>query len=208
MRTMEELRNMMYNTIDTNINKNRMKYYETYEYEYNKPWYDKIPERFRNVFKNGNVEDKLICSAAKDYVRDKAWRKGAWLFIGGSGSGIGKSFDCAWVVSKYIEDTKKGFIWEMPEKITSDMISSDYMTIAYEKQTMLVIDDMDKFASSEGDNAYKKNIMHHLIEARMDIKLLPTLINCNADVERLEKIYTVPLIRRVLDASEGYRSVK
>lgn len=168
-----------------------------------------LPERFKNIIRDGKVDESRISPVAKKYVSDRAWEKKRFLVLVGFESGHGKSFDASWVVYNYLVETKgKGFLWDMPERICSEMMESDYMMYAYKNSAFLIIDDFDKFKAGDGDNAFKKNLMHELIDYRMDIKMRPTIITANADRKTLEQIYTPYIVRRIFDASEGYRGIK
>jgi DNA replication protein DnaC len=166
-----------------------------------------LPERFRDVFNNGTIDESRISNGAKKYVADKAWEKNAWLVIAGSESGKGKSFDSAWVAWNFIKETQRYILWTMPEGIITGIMTGK-IEKDIKKVSMLIIDDFDKFHSAESDTAYKKNLIHGVIDARMDIRIFPTIITANADRKMLENIYTPYIVRRIWEASEGYRDVK
>lgn len=197
----------MMKRVDTEENRQRLK-----EMDIEIPkqeWVERIPERFRNVFKTKKINMDRISKVAIKYVECKAWEKGAWLVLCGERSGMGKSFDCAYVLSKFIESTGRGFIWDMPETILAEIFENIYMMDAYKKQSMLIIDDFDKCATGNGDdNSWKRNKMHELIDYRMDVRILPTLITTNVDRKRLEEIYTPYICRRIWEASENFREIK
>lgn len=207
MKTMEYYRDEILARVKSGLVDKRQAWYDKYDTD-DRKWFDNIPERFRKVFRDGTVDESRVSPVVKQYCQDKAWKQNSWIVLAGLQSGKGKSFDACYILSKYVEDTESGFLWEMPERIVSDMIDSNYLLESYKKASLLVIDDFDKFKASEGDNAFKKNLMHELIDYRMDVKMRPTIITANADWKTLEEIYTPYIVRRIKDACGKYIAIK